>query len=1091
MELKVGLPVIYLLFERVPLTSTYFPNSLSFRSRLYMNHLPWPQNSCSPPIEVPYVCSDLPGFDGLNFSQYPVRRGWSTQEDKFQWMNGPPILTARRAQDWLYLGLLQLFLGRLFNKQDFISLSPFSNAWILDSLLLPRRLSDLVRTVKKDSTGSNDELLYTENLRDKWNDAFLDARMHLEILDVRMDNESIAPDETLSLVTASIAILFESLQNAAEEIFFGPDEEPPAMCLVDLAPANLSLRRMLDVNRCKAQIRTLHLLYNPFLNHYVSGLPYNQLESGHEGCSWHRCLGNNVDEGSYKTQHVHESCSCDFIGPDPSQLNYTIQNDQIPLAELRIMHGKPELKIIPARLGNNYVTLSHVWAGGLGNFKENKLPTCQLLKLFDLLLHLENFRPGDPRSMAFRYEGAWYICGIRLLSLAKKCLERTVSLVRVCAVRISQMNNRQVRDEVSPPVHFWMDTLCIPVDPQHYELRLKAIGNMALTYAAAERCLVLDPELQHISMKGLKLTQLNAHVLCSVWLTRSWTFQEARLSRAWYAQFADGLYNPNCEENATLNFRLYNPNLVYRDDCHKLAGEMIRWYHDMPAVRQTDLYANQLTRFLSDSFISVWNHLASRSTSKMDDVNGILANTLDLSAKEVLELPPERRMQAVLRVQEKLPVGMMYNRVRKISNRSCRWVPLYPEGTGLSSVYGFLRPSQEGFFLDKVEGNPVGFLVDPWIPRYENLCLVDSEGSSRLWITFIMEPEGPPISYAAPGHTIKVCYVLGHIQKSSTYRKVTSRFQGARFALRKREGKTLHLVYEYALVYSHHQRPGEEIFETVYGERADADAEFHVDSADYQANFSISLREDLSSWPNLKYRRDTANQNSLHGLHFYITSLFACFAVVWTPSVCLSAASTHPPDLLRPLFIFFIRVAIMCYEITQIRARVNEHAYQAWVKTFDELGSLRQRDGGKKDHQGWNFSTRLKIGLGVGIAGPTAPYKAINLLMTLKNAPKERSKLIEELKGEFRHEVSSKLPTLQQLAHCNEEDLSPLTSYSKELETLNAKLAPPVEISPESSRSQVMQRLPCPFKEKEASEALEKLTGFRGELALALSLDQM
>ncbi|KAL9027239.1 MAG: hypothetical protein Q9196_004213, partial [Gyalolechia fulgens] len=646
-----------------------------------------------------------------------------------------------------------------------------------------------------------------------------------------MAKNSVAHIETLSLVAAAITILLQSLENVAKK-FFDLDEDPPAMCIFELGSPRLFLQRMLDNNRCKAQVRSLSRLYSSFLNQYVSGLPSSQLESDHNGCSWHRCIGNNVDEGSYKTQHVQEACSCEFIGPDPGHIEYTIQNNQIPLAELRIVHGKPELRIIPAGLGVAYVTLSHVWAGGLGNFEENKLPTCQLLRLYDRLLHLSNFRPGAPTQLVFPFEQAnWYVWGGHVLSLAKRLLQTAFTLPTRFSSWISRLTSHHERTAVSGPVYFWMDTLCIPVDLEHRDLRLKAIGNMALTYAAAERCLVLDPELQHISMKGLELIQLNAHVLCSLWLTRSWTFQEATLSRAWYAQFADGLYNPNCDENAALHYGPYNDWAVYKDDGHRLAGEMISWYHYMPAVRQTDVIANQHLRFLGDSFLLVWNNLASRSTSKMDDVHGILANTLDLSANEVLMLPPEQRMQAVLRVQEKLPVAMIYNNARKISNRSCRWVPMYPEETYLNDMYGFLRPSHEGFLLDKTKGDPVGFLVNPSIPRYENICLVESVGSTPLWIKFDMESAGPPISYAAPGDTIKVCYVLGHFKKLSTCS--TFKFMGARFALRKCEGKTLHLVYEYSFTYSRY-RPlyygQEKVFETVHAERTDADAEFHVDS---------------------------------------------------------------------------------------------------------------------------------------------------------------------------------------------------------------------------------------------------------------------
>lgn len=37
-----------------------------------------------------------------------------------------------------------------------------------------------------------------------------------------------------------------------------------------------------------------------------------------------------------------------------------------------------------------YVAISHVWSHGLGNAKENSLPWCQVLKLFDVVRRYVN-----------------------------------------------------------------------------------------------------------------------------------------------------------------------------------------------------------------------------------------------------------------------------------------------------------------------------------------------------------------------------------------------------------------------------------------------------------------------------------------------------------------------------------------------------------------------------------------------------------------------------------------------------------------------------------------------------------------------------
>ncbi|KAL8918178.1 MAG: hypothetical protein Q9208_007530 [Pyrenodesmia sp. 3 TL-2023] len=956
-----------------------------------MNHLPWPPNDEAPPLEIPYICDNLEDFDGLNFLEYPIRRGWSTPDDKFQWMTTSDLMVAKRVENWLFFGLLQVFLGDLFEKDDYITLSRRSHTSILDTTKLPLRLSSLVRCVGNGDVRRNDVLLSREDLREMWDSAFLGAKLHNGVLNSLMDKkrvtsvETLDALETLRTVAAPVPILLQSLRRAVSQIFLF-DEELPAMCLTDHGPAKLSVWRMLDTHQCQAQVKNFLSQYSPFVNHYLSGLPRKYLKADHHNCSWDRCVGNTVDEASYQPRHVKQSCRCQFAGPDTGLVCQLIRGNRIPLVVLRIVAGEPKLKLVPAELDTKYVTLSHVWAGGLGNFHRNEVPTCELLRLHGLLLDLDSFRPLEPGIMTFQFEQLdWFQTILAILSRVNDFQKTITSYIKNWAAQTLQGDDERSVSEASPPVYFWMDTLCIPVDPQHRELRIKAIGAMALVYAAAERCLVLDPELQHISMKGLDPVQVNAHVFCSTWLTRSWTYQEARLSRAWYVQFADGLYNPNSSANQALHHRLYGHWHVFRSDAHSLACEMISWYHDMPAVRKPDIIANQSTPILNDStyaFITTWNHLASRSTSKMEDVHGILANTLDRSAEEVLRLPVEERMKAILRSHERLPAALIFNDAPKVKDLGSRWVPLHPERTRLSEGYGVLHPSKIGFFLDKVEGDFAGFLVDPSVPRYEKVQLIDPSLSGPLWITICQESDGPPRDQRAAGDVLAVCYVMGHLKKSSQDRKFDHRPAGARFALRRREGNTLHLVYEYTFLYSYDYPKillkGKEDFNPVYAQSTGPEAEFHIDCGKlglipqpsahrYSNSPPLCCHADLSSWPTLTYRRDTTSEKSAHGLTFYFLFWAGCVASVWSPFYYLAGVSSHPHRLLLPTIIFLIRALVGLSELKKLQKRVNEHAYKAWVRTFDESGCLRKRDLGGQDQQGFEIGTRVKVSMGASM----------------------------------------------------------------------------------------------------------------------------
>lgn len=96
-----------------------------------------------------------------------------------------------------------------------------------------------------------------------------------------------------------------------------------------------------------------------------------------------------------------------------------------------------------------------------------------------------------------------------------------------------------------PQVLVWIDTLRIPPmpqDPGASELiaaklgisnltahlsgpKAKAIDSMAQLYAAAEKVLVLDPELRHIPSNAVTWKDvLASHIRICPWMSRSWPF---------------------------------------------------------------------------------------------------------------------------------------------------------------------------------------------------------------------------------------------------------------------------------------------------------------------------------------------------------------------------------------------------------------------------------------------------------------------------------------------------------------------------------------------------------------------------------------
>jgi hypothetical protein len=60
-----------------------------------------------------------------------------------------------------------------------------------------------------------------------------------------------------------------------------------------------------------------------------------------------------------------------------------------------------------------------------------------------------------------------------------------------------------------------------------------------------------------------------------------------------------------------------------------------------------------------EGFAVYWNALGCKSTTMKEDVIGIFANLLDLSAAEVLALERHDRMKSILKTLKSLPLGSL------------------------------------------------------------------------------------------------------------------------------------------------------------------------------------------------------------------------------------------------------------------------------------------------------------------------------------------------------------------------------------------------------------------------------------------------
>ncbi|KAJ4366755.1 hypothetical protein N0V95_000084 [Ascochyta clinopodiicola] len=289
----------------------------------------------------------------------------------------------------------------------------------------------------------------------------------------------------------------------------------------------------------------------------------------------------------------------------------------------------------------------------------------------------------------------------------------------------------------SQPPFFWMDTLCIPVGEEHKNLRKTAINQMASIYAAAVQELVLDAELMQCEADAGAALEMLARVVCSAWMTRSWTLQEGVLARECVFQFKDRAIDPIhewClhgmrpssiskalavsfpssadEEHWAVYKELYNFlwdtlhqdwKSKYRKDPPAPARGLRPSHaagriHTLPAVHGLSKRSqngldekDHFTMHLREEhrikqLVDTWNELAHRSTTMPEDLHVIIANLLDFNADRIVDIPTrEERMRAMILSFESLPVSLFWNIGSKWRDSGNNvWIPVEPSKSELS-----------------------------------------------------------------------------------------------------------------------------------------------------------------------------------------------------------------------------------------------------------------------------------------------------------------------------------------------------------------------------------------------------------------------
>lgn len=472
-------------------------------------------------------------------------------------------------------------------------------------------------------------------------------------------------------------------------------------------------------------------------------------------CCAHNLIVDRPDE--YPFQHdVEETHNCEFFHVPREKITEIIQSGGIPLISMSLENDR-DVQVVECTPYMTYTAISHVWSDGLGNPQSNALPRCQLLRLRKMIFETYFFQyspfyDNSTISSLVRSAGSWAFW---------KATRSSKPYFKIDKKR----------------VYFWMDTLCIPVPiesqpaEENRDLRFRAMKHITPIFAGAFSTLVLDKGLQAVSVPDpsqVSADEFAAIVLSSKWMQRGWTLEEGSLSSTCVFQMMGKPYDvsgslkhllPRVEvhhsplERASINARRLMPLLLNR----ALLDER-KMLSNIPRASR----ASRLTKLLRiPQFVSTWNSLLERSTTKPHDGPIILANLLDFNIFNLKIVPREERLKLLIQNCDELPLSLLYNTGPRMSiqgHPELGWIPRSVEGDHLVVGAALRRTNSRGtdgqvkFFICRSDCNPESILVLGTLPGQRIPYDVEvfavqaqTEQDGNIEQKYIIEIQRPPI----------------------------------------------------------------------------------------------------------------------------------------------------------------------------------------------------------------------------------------------------------------------------------------------------------------------------------------------------------
>lgn len=440
-----------------------------------MEHLVLPKTLICTVSHVPLVCDGM--YDGKDFLTYPSRAGghWThfTLHNRTRYhvqeANTPSDDRQFESflQKWLFFGLLYEALHKdtLYKTTDFIEqaedksfittkkLGQYLNEWALG-----------VGTLSTSEKTSRCQHTY-QCLRRAWSVLWcLRERPGF--------NE---------LIKTSLITTYDTLSAAWDKIFADVQGDLPWQPIMNtLGPfTDHDISNMRRNGWCPSVIhREFQELNSPAFRWYIKSMRQYPSDLDHSQCKTDGCISEQITTQTYRPRHVSSTCKCESIGVDEDQIVSILDGNNYAVLEVIGNDlDTVKLKILPYNQSLPYVAISHIWADGLGNPINLKLPKCQILQLqryINCLAGRTFIWPGEKPIKEIRKLYLW--CDSLLCPVRQKPPEHYTSMQR------SAFNSR-------PDVR------------RSIQLSNKAISHMRKVYMDADYVLVLDKGLSLYRMR--------------------------------------------------------------------------------------------------------------------------------------------------------------------------------------------------------------------------------------------------------------------------------------------------------------------------------------------------------------------------------------------------------------------------------------------------------------------------------------------------------------------------------------------------------------------------------------------------------------